>query len=96
MTSNTAGNSTYKKLAVQCLNEVLCFVLSFVVAENFVLRNRQLLVAAKRQVGCKPKTDTVKNNIWINKNSSLENFKRNILDINKKVVILLLKVNTIK
>jgi hypothetical protein len=44
-----AANSTYKKLAVQWLNEALCFVLSFVVAESFVLRNRQLLVAAKRQ-----------------------------------------------
>jgi hypothetical protein len=41
-------NSTYKKLAVQWLNEVLCFVSSFVVAESFRLRNRQLLVAAKR------------------------------------------------
>jgi len=44
----TADNSTYKKLAVQWLNEALCFVSSFVVAESFVLRNRQLLVAAKR------------------------------------------------
>jgi len=26
----------------------LCFVSSFVVADSFVLRNRQLLVAAKR------------------------------------------------
>jgi len=43
-----AGNSTYKKLAVQCLNEALCFVSSFVVADSLVLRNRQLLVAAKR------------------------------------------------
>jgi len=41
-------NSTYKKLAVQCLNEALCFVSSFVVADSFVLRNRQLLLAAKR------------------------------------------------
>jgi len=38
----------YKKLAVQWLNEALCFVSSFVVADNFVLRNRQLLLAAKR------------------------------------------------
>jgi len=45
-----ATNSTYKKLAVQWLNKVLCFVSSFVVAESLVLRNRQLLVAAKRQV----------------------------------------------
>jgi hypothetical protein len=43
-----AGNSTYKKLSVQWSNEALCFVSSFVVADNFVLRNRQLLVAAKR------------------------------------------------
>jgi len=41
-------NSTYKKLAVQWLNEALCFVSSFVVADSFVLRNRQLLVAANR------------------------------------------------
>ena len=39
-------NSTYKKLAVQWLNEALCFVSSFVVADSLVLRNRQLLVAA--------------------------------------------------
>jgi hypothetical protein len=43
-----AHNSTYKKLAVQWLNEALCFVSSFVVADSLVLRNRQLLVAAKR------------------------------------------------
>ena len=41
-------NSTYKKLAVQWLNIALCFVASFVVADSFVLRHRQLLVAAKR------------------------------------------------
>jgi len=41
-------NSTYKKLAVHWLNEALCFVSSFVVADSFRLRNRQLLVAAKR------------------------------------------------
>jgi hypothetical protein len=43
-----ADNSTYKKLAVQWLNEVLCFGSSSVVADSFVLRNRQLHVAAKR------------------------------------------------
>ena len=41
-------NSGFKKLAVQWLNEVLCFVSSSVVAHSFVLRNRQLLVAANR------------------------------------------------
>jgi len=45
---NTVANSTYKKLAVQWLNGALCFVSSFVVADNLVLRNRQLLAAAKR------------------------------------------------
>jgi hypothetical protein len=48
MRSRTAANSTYKKLAVQWLIEALCFVSSFVVADSFRLRNRQLLVAAKR------------------------------------------------
>jgi hypothetical protein len=42
------ANSTYKKLAVQRLNEALCFVSSSVVAGSFRLRNRQLLIAAKR------------------------------------------------
>ena len=46
----TAYNSTYKKLAVQWLNEALCFVSSSVVADSFRLRNRQLLVAANRYV----------------------------------------------
>jgi len=46
--SRAAANSTYKKLAVQWLNEALCFVSSFVVADSLELRNRQLLVAAKR------------------------------------------------
>jgi len=44
----TSANSTYKKLAVQWLNEALFFVSSFVVADSLVLRNRQLLVAANR------------------------------------------------
>ncbi len=48
MTEKTPYNSTYKKLAVQCLNEVLCFVSSSVVTDSLVLRKRQLLVAAKR------------------------------------------------
>jgi len=32
-------HSTYNKLAVQGLNEALCFVSSFVVADSFVLQN---------------------------------------------------------
>jgi len=45
---STGYNSTYKKLAVQWLNEALCFVSGLVVADSLVLRNRQLLVAANR------------------------------------------------
>jgi len=61
MTKAQAHNSTYKKLAVQWLNEALCFVSSFVVADSFVLRNRQLLVAAKRYAT--PYDDTANNKI---------------------------------
>ncbi len=43
-----AYNSTYKKLAVQWLNEVQFFNQTFVQDDSFVLRNRQLLIAAKR------------------------------------------------
>jgi hypothetical protein len=43
-----SGNSGFKKLAVQWLNEHLCFVSSSVLANSFVLRNRQLLKPAKR------------------------------------------------
>lgn len=41
-------NSTYKKLAVQWLNEALCFVSSSVVADSFVLRNPPGRKARKR------------------------------------------------
>ena len=50
----TTANSTYKKLAVQWLTEAFCFVSSSLVADSFHLRNRQLLVAAKRQAVKKP------------------------------------------
>ncbi|MRT18096.1 hypothetical protein F3C99_14200 [Vitellibacter sp. q18] len=43
------ANSSYKKLAVQWLYEALCFVSSSLMADSFVLRNRQLLVAANRK-----------------------------------------------
>ena len=42
------GNSGFKKLAVQWLNEVQVFNQSFVQVDSFVLRNRQLLVATNR------------------------------------------------
>jgi hypothetical protein len=43
-------NSTYKKLAVQWLHEALRFVSSSAVADSLVLRNHQLLAAAKRSI----------------------------------------------
>jgi len=43
-----AANSTHKKLAVQWLNESLCFVASSLQIDSLTLRNRQLLIAAKR------------------------------------------------
>ena len=53
-----AGNSTYKKLAAQWVNEALCFVSSSVLSDSFRLRNRQLLIAAKRV--CLESTTVVK------------------------------------
>jgi len=53
MEIRAAHNSTYKKLAAQWLNEALYFVSSSVLADSLVLRNRQLLVAAKRYASCK-------------------------------------------
>ncbi len=46
----TGHNSTYKKLAVLWLIEAFYFVSSSVLADSLVLRNRQLLVAAKRKI----------------------------------------------
>ncbi len=47
-TDTAAANSGFKKLAVTCLNELLFFVSNAVLADSFVLRNRQLLKPAKR------------------------------------------------
>ena len=49
---STGGNSTYKKLAVQWLNEVQFFNQTFVQGDSFDLRNRQLLKPAKRWWQC--------------------------------------------
>jgi len=48
MKSKAAANSSYKKLAVQWLNEALCFVSSFVVADRFS--------ASKSPTSCSCKT----------------------------------------
>lgn len=46
--NNTAHNSTYPKVAVQWLNQALCFYQSLCLTDSEVLRNRHLRVAAKR------------------------------------------------
>ena len=43
----TSANNTYKKVAIQWLNEILCFVLNFVEADSLVLRNPLPLQAPK-------------------------------------------------
>jgi len=45
---NTTANSTYPKVAVQWLNEALCFYQSLCWVDSEVIRNRHLRVAAKR------------------------------------------------
>ena len=44
----TCANSTYPKVAVQWLNQALCFYQSFCSVDSEVLRNRHLRVAANR------------------------------------------------
>jgi len=58
MIKKAAHNSAYKKLPDQSLNEAFCFVSTFVVVDNFVLGNRQLLVAVNRYRALK-KTTTI-------------------------------------
>ncbi len=43
----SATNSTYPKVAVQWLNQALCFYQSVCLVDSEVLRNRHLRVAAK-------------------------------------------------
>ena len=43
-----APNSTYPKVAVQWLNQALCFYQSLCLVDSESLRNRHLRVAAKR------------------------------------------------
>lgn len=43
-----ADNSTYPKVAVQLINQALCFYQSFCLVDSEVLRNRHLRVPAKR------------------------------------------------
>jgi hypothetical protein len=45
---NRPHNSTYPKVAVQWLNKALCFYQRLCLVDSEGLRNRQLLIAAKR------------------------------------------------
>jgi hypothetical protein len=46
--TTTGYNSTYPKVAVQWLNQALCFYQSLCLVDSESLRNRHLRVAAKR------------------------------------------------
>ncbi len=64
-------NSTYPKVAVQWLNQALCFYQSWCLIDSEVLRNRRLRVAAKRWGTCKNDNDKINNkttneNLWKN------------------------------
>jgi len=48
LSKSTFANSTYPKVAVQWLNQALCFYQSLCLVDSEVLRNRHLRVAAKR------------------------------------------------
>jgi hypothetical protein len=48
MKEQRTANSTYPKVAVQWLNQVLCTYQSLCLVDSEVLRNRHLRVAAKR------------------------------------------------
>jgi len=54
----TAYNSTYPKVAVQWLNQALCFYQSLCLVDSEVLRNRHLRVAAKRYIKSRAETAT--------------------------------------
>jgi len=51
------ANSTYPKVAVQWLNQALCFYQSFCLVDSEVLRNHHLRVAAKRYHRVEPPTN---------------------------------------
>jgi len=57
----TAYNSTYPKVAVQGLNQALCFYQKLCLFDSEVLRNRHLRVAAKRW--WQPQTNKLSGNL---------------------------------
>jgi Tfp pilus assembly protein PilF len=62
MTKKATHNSTYPKVAVQWLNQALCFYQSLCLIDSEVLRNRHLRVAAKRWQKILTKTLTLNTN----------------------------------
>ena len=74
---STGYNSSYKKLAGQWLNEVSYFAESSVVAVNFVLRNRQLLLAAKRCGAFKKNRENLK----IRRNRMTKKFEEKLKNV---------------
>jgi len=56
-TRRAAANSTYPKVAVQWLNQALCFYQSLCLVDSEVLLNRHLRVAANRYRQAKESTD---------------------------------------
>jgi len=60
MTRKTTHNRRLAKKRVQCLNEVLCFVSSSVLADSLVLRNPLLRQAPKRWQQGKKDDTTIK------------------------------------
>lgn len=61
MDRRPAGNSTYKKLAVQWLYEVQFFNQTFVQVDSLVVQNRQLLIAANRYTTFENERETQRN-----------------------------------
>jgi len=55
---STTGNSSYPQVAVQWLNQALCFYQSSCLVDSEVLRNRHLRVAAKRCLEFEPTLKT--------------------------------------
>jgi hypothetical protein len=77
----TTANSTYPKVAVQWLNQALCFYQSLCLADSEVLRNRHLRVAANRYLQLlevdAPNNGNLKTNIFASNLRNLTFDKRN-------------------
>jgi hypothetical protein len=77
---NTTPNSTYPKVAVQWLNQALCFYQSSCLIDSEVLRNRHLRVAANRYKRLKSE----KSEVFAIKSQKRETFSTLVLKDEKK------------